>query len=243
MILFHESHKFAIQVKIKTTRMNDQLKTAKLSGLFYLLMAIIGGFGYFSTQGLIVQGDPSATAININNSETIYKISTLSNIVSSLLFIVLVLMLHKLLKEVDSFHSKLMVVLVLISIPIGFANILIQYIPLLILDGTIYLESFTVEQQNSLLMLSLEILNYGVINIQIFWGLWLLPLGYLIYKSNFISKIFGILLFAGGLVYVAGSVLAYLLPSFIDTFKVLYVIPTVAEFAFIFWLLIKGVKT
>ena len=91
-------------------------------------------------------------------------------------------------------------------------------------------------------MLSLVILKYGVYVAQIFWGLWLLPLGYLSYKSIIIPKVLGIILFLGGIVYVVGSLIFFMIPDGLRAFEYFYYIPTIAEFSFSFWLLIKGVK-
>lgn len=222
--------------------MSNQKQTARLAGLYYLLMAIIGGFAYFSIQGIIVSGDAQSTVSNIENSLLTYQTSIFANIIAKILFILLVLKLYELLKSTNSFQALLMTSLVMVSIPIGFVNLLIQFVPLIIINDAEYLETFSLEQHNSIIMLSLVILKYGVYVAQIFWGLWLLPLGYLVFKSSIIPKSLGVVLFAGGLTYVIGSLIFFILPDGLQVFEYFYSIPTIAEFSFCFWLLIKGVK-
>jgi hypothetical protein len=222
--------------------MSNQKQTARLAGLYYLIMAIIGGFAYFSIQGIIVSGDAQSTVTNIVNSLTTYRASIFGSIISQVFFILLVLKLYELLKSINSFQALSMVALVLVSIPIGLVNLLFQFVPLIIINDVDLLEPFSLPEQSSISMLSLVILKYGLYVAQIFWGLWLLPLGCLVYKSIFIPKSLGIVLFLGGVVYVIGSLIFFILPDGLQTFEYFYSIPTIAEFSFSFWLMIKGVK-
>ena len=136
-----------------------------------------------------------------------------------------------------------MVSLVLIGGAITCINTLNQFAALLILNGADYLIAFETNQLQALTMLFLDLFKYGVLINQIFFGLWLFPLGYLVFKSDYfpkiIGKILGVLLIIAGLGYLIDFSTFFLFPNF-DV--------TITNFTFwgelilLLWLLIKGVR-
>lgn len=93
-------------------------------------------------------------------------------------------------------------------------------------------------------MSKLQIYQNGIVIIGIFWGLWLIPFGQLVYKSGFIPKIFGVLLIAGGVSYLIDVTVFILLPGFHDKTNILVAVTSsIAELSMVLWLLIKGIKT
>ena len=215
------------------------LVTARVAGLLYLIVAILGGFGFFLGQSLITPGDAGLTAGNVLASESLFRLASVSALVAQTVQIVLVLVLYNLLKPVNKNIAVLMVIFSLVGIPIAMLNLLNQFAALLLLSGAGYLAAFETDQLHSLTMLFLDLQTIGVSIAQIFWGLWLLPLGYLVYKSGFLPGILGILLMIGGFGYLVDSATFFLFPNF-DA--------TLSQFTFIgelllpLWLLIKGVN-
>jgi len=130
-----------------------------------------------------------------------------------------------------------MVIFILLGVPIAMLNELNHFVVLL-LSGADYLTVFTADQLQALVPLLLDLHEHGTMIAHIFWGLWLLPMGYLIFKSGYIPRILGVLLIIGGFGYLIDFVTFLLFPDF-DV--------TIAEFTFIgelllpLWLLIKGV--
>jgi len=130
-----------------------------------------------------------------------------------------------------------MVIFILLGVPIAMLNELNHFVVLL-LSGADYLTVFTADQLQALVPLLLDLHEHGIMIAHIFWGLWLLPMGYLIFKSGYIPRILGVLLIIGGFGYLIDFVTFLLFPDF-DV--------TIAEFTFIgelllpLWLLIKGV--
>ena len=110
---------------------------------------------------------------------------------------------------------------------------------LLLLDGTDYLKVFSVDQLYSQVMFFLDLSHYGANIAAIFWGLWLLPMGYLVFKSGFLPRIIGILLIIAGLGYVIDSAALFLLPDLkLDISQLTFI----GELLMLVWLLIKGVN-
>lgn len=224
--------------------MNSDKKNARVAGILYLIMGITGAFGlmYVPSQ-VIVSGDAAATARNIIDSELLYRLGIISNLICQTSFIFLVLALNRLFKEVNEKHAKLMVSLVIAAVPIAFLNELAQIAALHLLSGAEYLKAFEPDQLNALVMVFLNLHEQGTFIAGIFWGLWLFPFGYLVIKSGFIPKILGIFLIIGCFAYLADSSTALLIPRQKGIVTDILMLPlAVGEILMILWLLIKGVK-
>src|SRR5215211_8887210 len=186
---------------------------------------------------LIVPGDAATTANNVLASESLFRLGVVSALITQTVQILLVLALYKLLKPVNRNLALLMVIFILLGVPIAMLNELNHFVVLL-LSGADYLTVFTADQLQALVPLLLDLHEHGTMIAHIFWGLWLLPMGYLIFKSGYIPRILGVLLIIGGFGYLIDFVTFLLFPDFEVT---------IAEFTFIgelllpLWLLFKGV--
>ena len=215
-------------------------KTARIAGALYLAVTFLSLFTVFFAQGsLIVPGDAAATAANIMANKRLFSIGFLSDLLVQIIHIFLTIALYKLLKPVNGNQASLMAILALIPVPIAMLNVLNQIIPMILLSGAEYLAVFTADQINALVLLFLNISSYGMFIAQIFWGLWLIPLGYLVYKSGFIPKLIGALLIIGGLGYIIDFMIVFLLPNHDVT---IIILTFWGEVILPIWLLLKGVK-
>lgn len=224
--------------------MDSKKKNARIAGLLYLLLAITGAFGImYIPSEIYVSEDATATANNVIESGLLYRLSMVSNLVSSVLYIFLALALGRLFKEVDAKHVKLMLSLVIIAVPIGILNVLNLVAAQLLANGTDLMYAFEEAQRNELASFFIKLYIYGLSLAGVFWGLWLYPFGRLVMKSKFIPKIIGIFIIIGCFTYVLDSVLTLLLPEFRKIIADFLMIPlALGEFSIILWLLIKGVK-
>ncbi|WP_262892831.1 DUF4386 domain-containing protein [Hymenobacter montanus] len=132
-----------------------------------------------------------------------------------------------------------------LSVPISFLNLQNRYAVLLLINGTSYLKVLGGNPLQSQVMLLLENYSNGILIVKVFWGLWLLPFGYLVYKSGFLPKILGILLVAGGLGYLIDVTGRTIIPSYSAAAIAQYVTLPAAlgEIGTCLWLLILGIKT
>lgn len=224
--------------------MNSKKKNARIAGVLYLLIAITGGFGImYAPSSIIVSDDATATANNLINSEFIYSLSILSNLISQALTIFLVLTLSRLFKDINPKLTKYMLTFVLVAVPISFINVLNLFAAQMFVGGAEFLEVFETNQLNSLALVFLRIYEFGIAVVGVFWGLWLFPFGMLIIKSKFIPKIIGIFLVVGCFAYLIDSFVSILLPEYKASVSAIIMIPlAIGEFSTILWLLIKGVK-
>ena len=219
-------------------KMNPK-KTARIAGLLYLIIAIFGIFSMlYGPESLIVPGDAATTVNNIMASESLFRLSLVSDLIRQIFMLLLVLVLFKLLKPVNKNIASLMVIFALVGIPITLLNELNHFAALLLASGAGHLTAFEADQLHALVMFFLDLREYGTFIPQVFS--WLLFLGYLVFKSGFLPRILGILLMIGGLCYPIQAVLFFLFPNF-DA-MILGLFAFIGEFLFYLWLLIKGVN-
>jgi len=222
--------------------MTPNRTTARLAGLFFLLMVVFGLFAeIFFRQKLFVVNDAAATARNILSNVFLFRVGIVSDILMSLSYLFTALALYKLLVSVNQQLASLMVLFAAAGCVLLLSNILNQFLPLSMLSAGAQPGTFSDGQIQSLAMLSYNTSYHGYMIGQVFFALWVLPLGVLIYRSNFIPKAFGILFMievACGLL----SVLVHFLFPGRSIEDALLLPGTIAEFAFMFWLLIWGIK-
>jgi Domain of unknown function (DUF4386) len=223
--------------------MDSNKKLAQTAGVLYLLLVITGIYGlmYVGSQ-TFVRGDAAATAQKMLANEFLFRTGIASNLISQTLFVFLVLAFYRLLKQINEQRAKLMVALVLVSVPITFICESFNITALLILKGEI-LTYLTPQQQQEWAMTFLKMNANGILVVEIFWGLWLIPLGLLFYTSGFMPRLLGILLVMGGVAYLIEVGTSLVFPdyrSFVSQFTSIAV--AIPEFSTVLWLLIKGVN-
>lgn len=226
-----------------TKDMNSTKKTARIAGFLYLLLALTAAFSIlYVPSALVVFGDAAATAENIASSQLLFRAGILSGIVSHVIFVLLVLVLYHLLREISRKQAMLMVTLVVISVATGFVNTINQLGALIALSGADFLSAFEEPELDALAYLFMRLHSHGIQIIQIFWGLWLFPFGLLVYRSRFIPKILGVLVIIAGVGYLLGTITFLILPQYQSALSTPIMILEMGELPIILWLLIVGVK-
>lgn len=225
-----------------TTRAVEKspLIRARVAGFLYLLANIPAPFALLYLPSLlIVRGDAAATARNIMASESLFRLGIAATFFNQIVILFVVLALFQLLKVVNKSMAVLMVMFVLAAVPIGMLNELTHFAVLVILGGGDTLKAFTAPQLQALAMLFLSLHRDGINMAQIFWGLWLFPMGYLVFNLGFMPRIIGVTLMIGCFGYVIQSLADLLLPN-LNVNIIFYT--SWGELLFVLWLLIKGVN-
>ena len=174
-------------------KMNSPQKTARVAAFVFLIIFFLGmSTELFIRPGMIVPGDAAATVKNIAASESLFRLSLVSDLIRQMLLMILPLMLYKLLKPVNKTIASLMVIFYLVCVPISMLNELNHFAALLLSSGADYLSAFEADQLNALVMFFLDLRKYGTSISQVF-SLWVFLLGYLVFKSRFLPRILGIL--------------------------------------------------
>jgi hypothetical protein len=224
-------------------------KTARMAGLLYLIYIVVSvladGLG---RSKLILLGDAATTAGNIIASAWQFRIGYVVDLVSAVLFLLTAWALYVLLKPVNKNLALLFLLLNLGGVAVWCSSDLFLIASQLLLSGADYLKVFQAGQLQALAMVSLYIYKYGFAGIsQLFFGAWLLPLGYLVFKSGFLPRILGVILMVHCVVWLMSAFQFFLFPGFIGmTFVgityISYPLGFIAEFGLSLWLLIMGAR-
>ncbi len=218
-------------------------KAARLAGAVYLSLAVTAPFSLIYIPGtLIVRGNATATANNILAHERLFRLGIVADLISSVIFIFLVLALYRLLGGVNKTHASPMVALVLVSAAVGFMNVVNNIAALTLFRGADFLAVFDKPQRDALGMLFLRLHGQGLVINEMFWGLWLFPFSVLVMRSGFLPRILGVWLIINCFAYVALSLTGLLLPQYYDVaFRIAFP-ALLGEMAIMLWLVIKGAK-
>jgi hypothetical protein len=223
--------------------MSSTKNPGRVAGLFYLLLLAAPVRLIYIPTKLFVAGNATATANNIAAHETLFRIGIFTDLFTGTMAIFVALALYRLFKGVDQSLAILMVILgALMVTPIYFLNVLNDAAALTLARGTDFLSVFDKPQRDALAMLFIRMHHYGVVANEIFWGLWLFPMGILTYRSRFMPRWIGVWLILNGGAYLVLSLAGVLFPKYEDPISN-YVFPLqCGELAFMLWLIIKGVS-
>ena len=215
----------------------------RFAGLLYVLVSIVGFFsmGYVPNK-LIVHGNAGATANNIAAHDMLFRLGIAGELVGQAGFIVVALALYELFKGVNRRHATLMVTLIVVSIPMALLNELNSFAALALVRGADFLSIFDKFQRDALAMLFLNLHGRGFVICEIFWGLWLLPLALLVYRSRFLPRFLGVWLALAGFAWVVLSLIGTLSPQYQDRVDHYFQPAIIGEIVFMLWLLIKGAR-
>ena len=225
--------------------MNSDKKTARIAGVLYLLNGIFSGFAFAYVIGKVyVMDNAVATAANVVAYSGLVRIGVAADLFQATIWVFLAMTLYLLLKHVNKSAASTMVVLVAVGAAIVCLNDVFQFESLRIATDDAYAAAFGNAGSNALVLLLLDIHHYGFLIAQIFFGLWLVPLGYLAYKSGMFPKALGVALIAGGVCYLVGMLAVFLIPNFGEKINTFITIPSaIAEIWMLGYLLVTGVRT
>lgn len=218
----------------------EGVRQARIAGLLGFLILAAGTFSGWVGSSLIVPGDAAATVSNLRASEGLFRLGIVAGLVMYTVFIVYALALYRLLEHVGRGHAVLMVALALVGVPIAMLNQVNQAAVLLLLNGAGGAEGFPADLLEAQVSLFLGLHRQGNLVAVVFWGLWLFPLGLLVYRSGFLPKVLGVLLMIGCFGWLAVVVQRLLLPDF-EALSLARYAAHLAELSFILWLLVRGV--
>lgn len=220
--------------------MNSINKIARIAGLLYILYIITSVIANMFGQFVFV--DASVTVHQITTHESLFRIGFIISLFSYVLFLLTAWALCVLLQPVDKNMALLFLLLNLGGFVILFLSHLNLFSSLLLLSGVDYLKVYQPDQLQAQAMLFINLFKNGSTIAQIPYGIWLFPLGYLVFKSGFLPKFLGILLIADGfglLIYVCQR---FLLPGYEVISYPCLGISLIAEVSLSLWLFIKSVK-
>jgi hypothetical protein len=209
------------------------------------MVGLFGGFseGYVDPK-MYVAGDAAASAGNVVAGAALVRLGVVAHLLDGTFFIFMALALYVLLEHVHRSVARAMLVLVALATGIICFNAVFQFEAMRVATDGSYVAAFGRAGANALVLLLLETQHYGTLVAQVFFGLWLVPLGYLAWRSGLFPRWLGALLVTGGVCYLVDLLAAFLLPDLGRKIHGVVVIPSaVAEISMVLYLLAVGVKT
>jgi hypothetical protein len=218
---------------------------ARIGGLSYLIIIVAGVLGeIFIRSKIIVFGNATATTQNISASPLLWRIGIFGDLVMHVFDLVLGIIYYTLFKRVNKILASLSLLFGLIQTAVLVANKMNLMMPLFLLDDANYLKAFNLQQLQALSYLSIKAHEYGFGIGLIFFGFACLIDGYLIFRSDFLPRFLGVMIFITGLSYLTNSFLLIFSPHVADALfpTILGPLAFVGEFSLCLWLLVKGVN-
>jgi hypothetical protein len=218
----------------------------RVAGLCYLLLLVAPLRLVYIPSKLFVRGDASATAANIAAHETLFRLGIAADLFSGVAIILTVLAFYRLFRSTSRLLSALVVGLGgVLPAAIYFTNVVHDMAALTLIRGPEYLSVFDKPQRDALAMLFLNLHHQQVIAAEVLWGLWLLPLGLLVYRSGLFprlaGKVIGVWLIVNCVAYLIISYAGQFYPqSEGQVFNSLFP-AMLGELVMMLWLIAKGV--
>ncbi len=223
--------------------MNALKKQAHVAGALYLLVAVTAPLGLMVVPARLFDASSAAlTAERIRGAEMLLRMGMASEFFHQAVEVFLVMALYQLFQPVNQRLARQMVWLGLIPIPIVFLNVLNEVAALMLASGPAFLNVFNRPQLDALAFLFVKLHGSGLQIAAVFWGLWLIPLARLIWRSGFIPKLVAVPVMAAGVGYVLGSIVSLLLPGLSGALGDLTFVLLLGEPVLILWLVVFGAR-
>ena len=216
------------------SKINQTLTVGRTTGLLYLGLAVSGMISFLGIKSQIfVKGNPAATASKLLEQESLARVGIAFEILLVLTQALTAMWFYKLFKKLDSFAAMTLAIFGMVN---AVAILIATAFWLSALNSA--LASNTVELTYNLLSIHNDIWTIATL----FFGLWLIPMGYLSRKALMPKALAGFLII-GGALYLASTFVLVLLPNQ-DMLANLMSIPgTIGEFWIIGYLIFKSPKS
>jgi hypothetical protein len=218
--------------------MTAPTRLARSAGVFYLLM-FFGAWAHLGVRaGVHVPGDAAATAQNLAADPTMFRLALVADIAMATAWVFVGIALYLVFRRVDR-HAMPILVFVAVGAGMILTNLVLHQAAMLVATDP----TFEVIASDELVLLLLDLHAHGYALAGIFFGLWLLPLGYLGYRSGLFPRPLSILLLVAGGSWIVDTLARFLFPELPGLVFAVIKAPTVAEFWLIAYLLTKGVRS
>ena len=218
-------------------------RLSRIGGGLYITIIVLGFCeAALIRERLVVAGNAALTAENLRSMESLWRIGIASDFVVLACSIVLAMILYRLLSPVNPLLAGIAIFFNLVTFAVEAVSDLMLVGAILPLDRASYLNAFTPDQRSAMTQLAVAEYDYGFGAALIFFGFECLILGYLIYRSGYLPKVVGVLMFAAGTSYLINSFALIIAPALASRLFPAILLPAlVGESSFALWLLFKGV--
>lgn len=214
-------------------------RLARITGALYVVLAVLGMLGPLTLESLLVPGDAGATATNIAGASALFDVSLLAWVVIVAVDAAISVTLYLLLERVSRAQSLLAAVFRMVY------TVVLGALMVHLFLARSLLTSFPGDRQaEAQATAALETFSAGFLVALVFFGVHLVLLGVLLYRSRYVPRIFGALLVAAGFGYVVDSLASLMVEGYGGLLAAVLLTPAVlGEIGLALWLLVKGVDT
>lgn len=215
-------------------------KVARVAGglfLAYILVSVLA-----TMLGQIGLGDAQQVYEAIVTNEATFRLGLVAALLTGVLFLATAWSLYVLLRPVNRDLALLFLLLNAVGVAIQGASLLSLVSAMLQAGAEGPMQASSAAQLEELAYLSINVYKVGFVTAQLFFGTWLFPLGYLVYKSQFLPRFLGVLLLLDGIAVLIWFLQALLLPDYPAIRYPGLAVSFIAEVGLAFWLLVQGIK-
>jgi hypothetical protein len=224
--------------------LDNRKRAARLAGALYWVAGLPAPFVLLYVPGKVMaRASTTATADNVRDHQALIELNIVAHLWHLVFMILLTMALYRLLSPVGKDRAALMVVLFLVSLPLSFLGLLADVgMLVLVRGGDALFAAFDRAQIDALVFFLLTMRGKAFLVAQVFWGLWLLPLGMLVMRSRFLPRLLGVLLIPNGIAYPILSLSGLFLPRYADALRIALLPLLLGEVWLGLWLVIRGTK-
>ncbi|GAA3096006.1 DUF4386 domain-containing protein [Streptosporangium carneum] len=225
--------------------MSSPKRVARIAGVLYLIVALCGFFAHFYARAAVrVPGDAAATTENIVAHATLFRLGFVADLLTATSSILVAMTLYRLFKHVNKDVAAALVVFMAIGTGMILVNLIFHFAALLVATDASYAAAPGTGGSDALVLLLVDMHWYGYAIGGIMFGLWLLPMGYLVYTSGMFPRALGVVLMIACFGYLLDTLTRFLLPDLGETLSAILTTPAaVAELWMVGYLLVIGVRT
>jgi Domain of unknown function (DUF4386) len=223
---------------------SSPVRLARITGVLYLILGAFGGFAELYVRAPVrASGDAAATAGAIAENAALFRFGMAADLVGITSYLLVAMGFYLLFRHVNRNVAGALVLFVTASVVIQALNNVNHFAALRLATDGSYATALGADGADGLVLLFVEMQATGFRIAQIFFGLWLVPLGYLAYRSGYFPRPLGVVLIAGGLGYLVDLVVQFAYPHLDPIVPLLVVSPSaIGEIWMIGYLLVKGVR-
>lgn len=219
--------------------MTTPTRLARSAGAFYLLMFILGAFANLGVRLKVrVPGDAAATVQNLTADPTLFRLALVADIAMATAWVFAGLALYQLFRRVDR-HATALLVFVAVGAGMILTNLVLHQAALLVATDP----TLDAIASDGLVLLLLDLHVHGYALAGIFFGLWLLPIGTIGYRSGLLPKPLSVLVVVSGGAWVVETLVGFAFPDLPASVQEILAAPRFVELGLIAYLLTKGVRT
>lgn len=214
----------------------------RVAGLWYLLLIIIGPLRLMYIPNKIFDYDnPAATVGNIAAHQLLFGLGIVADLLGALVLVFLTLAFYRLFVEVNRGLAVQVVIFGgIMPALLYFVGVACDLAALMVARGSASLSAFDPPQRHAIAVLFLRLRDQQNTAAMVLWGIWLIPLAILIYRSRFVPRFLGVWLILNGAAWISLSVTRVLWPLYGDRVYAISQPAILGEIAIMLWLLIRG---